>query len=201
MTAPTPQERKDAAATRRRWVSLAEAVAVAGVIIGALTLWMSWSDRRSDEAAKVATETAEAREKARVDLSATVEDGGRTLALKDERHDLSDAVVAFPKSLGIATQRPSGDPAIDADWFAKPLLTLTDGGPDERTGRLPVLLTVRYWDGDTARTATGIYDVVWKTEGRMMRGRALTLQGLRLRQRGGSQAQLEAAWAREKPKT
>lgn len=195
----TPAERREAAATRRRWVTLAEVVAVAGVMIGALTLWLSWSDRRQDQADKAATETAEAREKARVELTATVDDGGQTLALKDARHDLSDAVVTFPTPLGIGTQRPSGDPAIEADWFAATLLRLTDGGADERTGRLPVLLTVRYWDGDTARTATAIYDVVWRTEGRMLRGRMLTLTGLRLRQRGGTQGQLDAAWAREKP--
>ena len=200
MSGETPQERREAAATRRRWVSLAEIVAVAGLLIGALTLWMNWSDRRADQADKTAAQTAEAREKARVELAATVEDGGRTLALKDQRHDLSDAVVAFPRPLAIATQRPSGDPAIEAEWIAAPLLKLTDGGADERTGRLPVLLTVRYWDGDVARTATGIYDVVWKTEGRVLRGRTLSLQGLRLRQRGGTQAQLDAAWAREKPK-
>ncbi|MDP1026153.1 hypothetical protein Q5H91_02925 [Sphingomonas sp. KR1UV-12] len=201
MSDPTPQERRDAAATRRRWVSLAEAVAVAGVLIGALTLWMNWSDRRADQADKAATQTAESREKARVELVATVEDGGRSLALKDARHDLSDAVVTFPQALGIAAQRPSGDPAIEAAWFADPLLALTDGGPDDRAGRLPVLVTLRYWDGDTARTATGIYDVVWKTEGRVLRGRTLRLDGLRLRQRGGTQAQLDGAWAREKPRT
>jgi hypothetical protein len=200
MSGETSQERRDAAATRRRWVSLAEIVAVAGLLIGALTLWMNWSDRRADQADKTAAQTAEAREKARVELAATVEDGGRTLALKDQRHDLSDAVVAFPRPLAIATQRPSGDPAIEAGWFSDQLLALTDGGADDRAGRLPILLTVRYWDGDTARTATGIYDVVWKTEGRVLRGRTLSLQGLRLRQRGGTQAQLDAAWAREKPK-
>ncbi len=199
MTIPTPQERKEAAATRRRWVSLAEAVAVAGVLIGALTLWMGWSDRRADEATKVATSSAEARDRARVDLAATVEDGGRTLALKDERHDLSEAVIAFPRALGIGVQRPSGDPAIDAGWLERPLLDLTDGGADERTGRLPVLVTVKYWDGDTARNATGIYDVIWKTEGRVLRGRTLKLEGLRLRQRGGDQRALDAAWARVKP--
>ena len=45
----TPSERAEAAATRRRWITLAEVVAVAGVLIGALTLYTNWSDRRADE--------------------------------------------------------------------------------------------------------------------------------------------------------
>jgi len=58
---------------------------------------------------------------------------------------------------------------------------------------------VQYFDGDTTRSASGIYDVIWKTEGRMLRGRALKLEGLRVRQRGGDQAKLDAIWAKEKP--
>jgi len=199
MSGETPAERREAAATRRRWVTLAEVVALAGVVIAALTLWTTWSDHRAEAVDKAASRTAEARERARVELAATVTDGGRSLALKDDRHDLSDAVVTFPKALGVATQRPAGDPVIQADWFAASLLKLTDGGRDDRTGRLPVLVTLHYWDGDAARTATGIYDIVWRTEGRLLRGRVLRLDGLRLRQRGGGQAALDAAWARAKP--
>jgi hypothetical protein len=195
----TREERREAAATRRRWVTLAEVVAVAGLLIGALTLWLSWSDKRAEQAEKIAEQRAAARERGRVDLSASVEDGGRVLALKDERHELSEARIVFPRTLGIPAQRPAGDPQIDADWFAGALLAATDKGDDRRSGRLPVLVTVRYFDGDTPRVATDTYDVVWRTEGRLLRGRVLKLDGLRLRQRGGDQATLDAAWARLAP--
>ena len=59
-----------------------------------------------------------------------------------------------------------------------------------------VLITASYVDGDVTRTARGIYDVLWSTHGRMLRGRALELTGLRLRQRGGDQAALDALWPR-----
>lgn len=193
-------ETPDQAATRRRWVTLAEVVAVAGVIIGALTLWNSWSDRRADEQSKVAEQSAAARVEARVDLIATPRDGGRALLLKDKRHDLQDVTVTFPKPLGVAAQHPVADPVIDTrDGLGEALLKLTDGGADDRAGRLPVLITVSYVDGDATRTTTGLYDIVWRTEGRLLRGRTVRLDSLRLRQRIGTSAALMAAWAREKP--
>ena len=196
MTAP---ETPDQAATRRRWITLAEVVAVAGVVIAGLSLYTTWSDRRADETARVAERSQAAREQARVELVGTVRDGGKALALTDARHDLSEASVTFPKALGVGPQHPAGDPVIEAGWFAERLLELTDGGSDEKTGRLPVLVTVRYFAGDEARTASGIYDVVWRTQGHMLRGRSLAVEGLKLRQHGGSQAALDAAWARLKP--
>lgn len=199
MSSETPTERREAAATRRRWVTLAEVVAVAGVLIAALTLWTNWSEHRADEADKIAAQSSAARERSRIELSAIVQDGGDTLLLKDARHDLQDVTITFPRALGVSPQRPPAEPVIDASWFSAPLLKLTDGGSDDRAGRLPVLVSARYFDGDTTRSASGIYDVIWKTEGRMLRGRALKLEGLRVRQRGGDQAKLDAIWAREKP--
>lgn len=198
MSGETPAERREAAATRRRWVSLAEIVAVAGVVIAALTLWNSWSERRDAESAKVAAESSEAKARTRVEITATVQDDGRSLLLKDAAHDIQDARFAFPKALGVTAQKPVVDPSIDVRWFEDALLKLTDGGADERAGRLPVFVTTRYWDGDVQRSATGIYDVVWRTEGRLLRGRTLRLEGLRLRQRGGTQARIDALWAAEK---
>lgn len=195
----TPAERKDAAATRRRWVSLAEILGVTGALIAALTLWINWSDRRADQADKAQTRASEQRAESRVDLSAEVRDGGKALLLKDSRHEIQDVAIGFPKALGVAAQHPPADPVIEVSAFEDALLKLTDGGADERTGRLPVLLTISYLDGETTRTTSGIYDLLWKTEGRMLRGRDLRLTGMKVRQVRGTQAQLDAVWARVKP--
>lgn len=189
-------ETADQASTRRRWITLAELVAVAGVVIAALTLWTNWSDRRADEAEKRAAASATAKSEGRVALVATIEDGGKRIALKDERHDIQEASIVFPRALGVAVQKPAGDPEIDADWIAKPLLKATDGGGDERTGRLPVVVTVRYWDGDAAHTSSATYDLVWRTEGHFLRGRSLRLEGLKRRSRGVDQAALDGWKAR-----
>ncbi len=199
MSGETPTERKEAAATRRRWVTLAEVLAVAGVLIAALTLWTNWSDHRADKADKAAAQSSAARERSRVDLSAIVQDGGDSLLLKDARHDLQDVTITFPRALGVSPQRPPAEPVIEASWFSEAMLKLTDGGADDRAGRLPVLVSVKYFDGDTTRSTSGIYDVIWKTHGRRFRSRAFELEGLRVRQLGGDQAKLDAIWAREKP--
>src|SRR3546814_13680694 len=60
------------------------------------------------------------------------------------------------------------------------------GGPDEVEGRLPILITSDYWDADQHRTDTAIYAVVWRIEGRLLRGRMLRLKGLVLRERSDS---------------
>ncbi len=195
----TPSERREAAATRRRWVTLAEVVAVIGVLIAGLTLWNNWSDRRDTAAQKAADAQGEAKARSRIDLKATVEDGGRRLALNDPAHEIQDVAVAFPAALGVAEQQPGGDPVIDTRWFQDALLKATDGGADDREGRLPVLLRVSYLDGDATRTITSLYDVIWRTEGRLLQGRALKLEGLRIRSRTGTTTGLNAAWAREKP--
>lgn len=192
----TPAERAEAAATRRRWISLAEAVAVAGVLIAAVTLFLNWSERRTEDADKTAATQAEASERARIALTATAAEDGRILRLADASHDLQEAAVTFPRALGVPTQRTTAEPAIDAQPLTGPLLKLTDGGADDRTGRLPVLVTVRYLVDGAPRSHSAIYDVIWRTEGRTLRGRALRLQSLRLREPGGNQARVDALWKR-----
>ena len=198
MTEPpeTPTERAEAAATRRRWVSLAELVGVAGLIIAALGLWLGWSDRRADDTAKRAAQASEAKVRTLVMLKASVD--GDTLKLADPAHDVQEIDVRFPAALGVA-DRNDVDPAIQAGWVSDALLKLTDGGADDRSGRLPVLITASYWDADVQRHDSAIYDVTWRTEGRVLRGRALRLTGLKLRERTASAARLDAIWSSERP--
>jgi len=193
-------ERAEAAATRRRWVTLAEVVGVAGLIIAALSLWMSWSDRRADEQEKRAERASESKARTLVLLTATPERGGSRLALKDDAHPIQSIDVRFPTALGVSDQSSVLEPHIQADWFSAAILAATDGGPDAVEGRLPVLITSSYWDADKQRTDSAIYDVIWEIHGRIARGRAFNLKGIILRERTSQPARLEALWAREKPK-
>jgi hypothetical protein len=194
MSGSAGDEAADRAKSRRRLLTLAEFVAVAGLLVAALTLYLNWSQRRSDADDRAAAASAQRNERARLDLTATVKSDGRRLALRDPNHDLQDVAIEFPTKAGISRQAPVGDPVIEAEPIAGPILALTDGQADTREGRLPVLITARYWDGDTARTVTGLYDVIWSTHGRLLRGRTLRLEGLRLKDRAGTKAKLDAAW-------
>lgn len=189
-------ETREAAARRRRWLSLAELVAVAGLIIAALGLYNTWSERRDAAAEKAAAAAGEARTRTRLDLAATVEDG-RRVVLRDPRHELQDVVIAFPGALGLEERRPAAAAVIERGWFADALLKATDDGPDEREGRLPVLVTASYLDGDERRVASAIVDMVWRTDGRLIGGRSLAIEAARLRERGGDRARVDALWARE----
>lgn len=181
----------EAAATRRRWINLGEFVAVAGLIIAAVGLWLTYHDRQTDEADK----RAEANARARYEVKAVVADNNDLLIVRDDRHDLGDIKVVFPTALGVSPQTSSGQ-TIAERWFKNALLKATDGGADVQEGKLPVLLTVNYMDDDKPRSTTGVYDIVWRTKGGgLIGGRSLKVIGMRLHERGGSQKRLDALWA------
>jgi hypothetical protein len=198
MSRETPTERREAAETRRRWVTLAEVLAVAGVLIAALTLWSNWSERNADKAEKASARASEQRESRRFEIRAVAaENGDSLMLLRDDKHDIQTATIAFPSALSVERKDALTD-QIQRDWFEKALLKATDGGEDDQTGRLPVLIAVTYTDGDASGSASGIYDVIWRTKaGVFPFGRSLKLEGLKLRQRGGDQAKLDALWTRQ----
>lgn len=189
-------ETQDQAQTRRRWITLAEVVAVAGVVIAALTLYSNWQERRDAAADKAVEQASASRDKTRFTLRGTVAKDKRSILLaREEAHPLGDIRVTFPTALGVAPQ-DSVTQTIEAGWFDDALRKATDGGADERTGRLPVLIRYTYFTDDRPTTRQAIYDLVWKTEGQMLRGRKVELLDLRLRESGGSQARVDALWAK-----
>ncbi|WP_010186469.1 hypothetical protein [Sphingomonas sp. PAMC 26605] len=190
----------EAAATRRRWINLGEFIAVAGLLIAGGSLYLNWADHRADEADKQVASVKAAREQSRFDIRASPASNGSALLLAhDERHAIRDATVTFPTALGVGTKDTVAD-TIDRGWFDHALLKTTDGGPDKKAGRLPVLIALTYWDGETPRTTRGIYDIGWKTEGGFPFGRSVKLESLRLHELGGTQKRLDAIWAGQQPK-
>ena len=125
-------------------------------------------------------------------------DGKSVTLLRDDSHALGDVRVTFPTALGIAP-KDAVDHSIDRDWFAEPLLKLTDGGANDMVGRLPVLVRYDYTVDDAKAMRTALYDIVWQTSGRLLRGRVLKITDFRLRDGGGDVRRLDAAWAKAKP--
>jgi hypothetical protein len=187
-------EKAEAAATRRRWINLGEFVAVAGLIIAAVSLWLSWADHSASEADKASS----AAEKSLVTYTAAPTKGGAVLTLSDPDHRIQQIDVAFPPSLGVGGQSVI-EPHISAKWFDAAILKATDGGSDKRSGRLPVLITTTWLDGGRRKVDRAIYQIAWRTGGRLFQGRTLDLDGAILAERGGSPARLDALWKAEKP--
>lgn len=183
----------EAAATRRRWINLGEFVAVAGLIIAAVGLWLTYHDRQADEADKQAEKKAEASARSLYIIKTSLR-GNDVVIEPDDRHALGDISVTFPTALGVSPQT-SPTQTIPEGWFKSALLKATDGGADSQEGKLPVLLTVNYMDDDQQRSVTGIYDIVWRTKGGgLIGGRSLKVVGMRLHERGGSQKRIDALW-------
>ena len=86
----TPEERKEAAAIRRRWITLGEVLAVIGVLISGLALWNSWSERSAAEKARAAEKAQQANVSRTLLLKPS--GGGKRLALA--AHDPDQAIRA-----------------------------------------------------------------------------------------------------------
>ncbi|WP_331042516.1 hypothetical protein [Sphingomonas sp.] len=173
-----------------------------GLLIGAATLWNSWSERRDaaqvrEDAQRTGREAA-ASERRRIGLIAT-DEGGASLAFKGVACALQVTTITFPPALHLADRSTVTVHEMEADWLADPLLKLTDGGADTRQGRLPVLIDSDCQDERGARSERAIYDLIWRTHPRPLRGRALEIRGMVLREGGGTPARLDALWARAKP--
>jgi hypothetical protein len=196
----------EAAAVRRRWLTLGETLAVVAVIISALTLWNSYSERRSGEIARE-SEARSAAVKARtLVLRGTVEEGGERLALwADGNQAVQSQTVAFPSALGLEPIETT-EPRIEADWFDGALRDArrAAGQRDEDAGdeRLPVAITTRYAAGGELVTDVSLYDVGYGVQERFLRGGAVKLRGLSLIGRTSArqaQARLDQLWQTRQP--
>lgn len=186
----------DAPKSRRRLITLPEMVAVLGLVIGALTLGLNWSDKRQAAQERAAASAAAGAAKVRLNLDADLARGGSEIRLSDAQHELIDTAIDFPSALGIERQTPA-TARIDKDSFAAAVLQATDGGADDREGRLPVLVTTRYMVGDSPREGRGIVEIVWRTHGRLVGGRSLTIEAVRVREQKGDRKRIDALWSAE----
>jgi hypothetical protein len=195
----TPEERREAAAIRRRWITLGEILAVIGVLISGLALWNSWSERSAAEQERAA-------EKAKQDnVSRTLllkpSGSGKRLALA--AHDPDQAIqsqtLLFPSAFGLGPFETT-EPRIEAEWV-KRALRKAHAKDDKVRGdaRIPVAVTTRFVADGRAFTDTALYDVGYKeSDGGLFEGREVDLKGLSLIARTSTakaQERLDALWA------
>ncbi|HYW14756.1 MAG TPA: hypothetical protein VE891_01195 [Allosphingosinicella sp.] len=196
----TPAERKEAAAIRRRWITLGEMLAVIGVLISGLALWNSWSERSTAERERSAEKAKQANVSRILLLKAG--GGGKRLALT--AHDPDQAIqgqtLLFPSAFGLGAFDTT-EPRIEADWVKR--ATRKARGKDDKVrgdARMPVAITTRFVADRRSFTDTALYDVGYKESGGgLFEGSEVELRGLSLIGRttpARAQAQLDALWAK-----
>lgn len=195
----------EAAAARRRrlrWLTLAEVLGVSALVISALTLWNSYSERRQSEEARTAeSRAANARARTLVLRAEVQEDGDRLELRAADDQVIQGQTIAFPKALGVDPV-DSTDPRLEASWFASGLKKARrEAGEPERPrgdARVPVAITTRFTvDGDVAEDVT-LYDVGYVTDGSFLGGTSIRLRGLSLIGRSSAKAaqeRIDALWA------
>lgn len=180
----TPAQAAEAAAVRRRWLNLGEILAVVAVIISALTLWNSYSERSHSEAAK-ASEARAATARARTLLLKAVPDrnGARLTISAVGDQAIQGQTITFPTALGI---RPidSTEPRIEQGWFADGLKSARKAAGEENDAkgdhRLPVAITTRFYADGVLAEQSALYDIGYVTEGHFLMGTSVQLRGLSL---------------------
>lgn len=198
----------EAAAIRRRWITLGEILAVVAVLISALTLWLNWSERQGNEAEKAAESTDRAVRATTLTLRAERAGKGARLELRPASPDQSvqEQVIRFPAALGVDAVETTGEPRIESRWFDGRLKKAREkaGLPDDSRGdeRLPVLIETRFLADGEAHRDVALYDIGYTIKGGMLGGHEMTLRGLSLVQRVKAQsaaAALDQRWTRLVP--
>jgi hypothetical protein len=192
----------EAAAIRRRWITLGEILAVIAVLISGLTLWNSWSERRDSEKVKQ-TEAERSSARAATLVLTTADSGKARLSLKPASADQSvqSQKILLPTALGAAPAETTGEPRIEAEWFEQALIRAREasGLPDNSRGdeRLPVAIVTRFLADGAPHEDVALYDVGYTISGKLVSGHSLRLRGISLVARvnkDDAQAKLDSRW-------
>jgi hypothetical protein len=183
--APLPLPDAEAAAVRRRWITLAEILGVVAVLISGLTLWNNYRQRTGEEAEREAARIEASADAQALLLRARPDREGRRLTLSpaDADQTIQNQTIAFPTALEAAPVETVADARIDAGWFERKLLRALarEDGEDERRGdqRLPVAIVTTFYSGGTLHRDAALYDVGYRVSGGGLLGdRDVRLLGL-----------------------
>lgn len=201
----TPAQAAEAAAIRRRWITLGEILAVIAVLISGLTLWNSYSERSSAEAERAAEKKEEAARSQALVLKA--EGRGKRLSLSalDPAQAIQSQTIAFPASLGVRPIETLIEPRIEAGWIKDAVSRARGGGASGKASgdaRMPVAITSRFVNAGRTYADTAIYDVGYRRESSLLGGSEVELLGLSLVERvpaARAAARLDSIWRGRQP--
>ena len=199
---PDPETRSqqaEAAAIRRRWITLGEILAVIAVLISGLTLWNSYQERSSSEADRAAEKKQQAAKSQALVLRGDSGKKKMILTALDPAHAVQSQTILFPSALGVDPVTDLVEPRIEAGWIKEASGKAKKAGGGERAEdrRMPVAITSRFVSGGQTYTDSAIYDIGYRREGNLLGGSEIDLLGLSLVERakpGSAQARLDALW-------
>jgi hypothetical protein len=206
--APRPKKRLPV-----RWLTLAEIVGVAAVVIAGLGYWDTHRERMQEARERAETERArQAEAKAGATrltflMTGAPSDSGDRIRLvpTHPEHVIQTQTLVFPTEVRDDPVETTGNPRIERGWFEKGLAKAARkrrDGSDTHEGRLPVGIATTYVDAGVIRTDSAIYQIGYRAEDRLLRGDKVELEGLSLARRAGAgdlQTAVDALWARSSP--
>jgi hypothetical protein len=184
MTEETPSKRPPI-----RWLTLAEIVAVAALVITGLSFWDNHRERvREDHDRAAAASERQAQAKADAQklsfvMTGAREDDGKRVRLTsvNEGQVIQTQTVWFPSEIRGDSVETTGNPRLEVDWIENGLRKMAGKA---RTGRVPVgVLTVFIQDGVT-KTDRAVYHLGYSIHPRTLRADRVELEGLSLARRG-----------------
>ena len=195
----TREQAAEAAAIRRRWITLGEVLAVVAVVISGLTLWNSYTERSRAEAERQAAKQEQAADAQTLILRGTPAGDGKRLDITalDPEQAIQSQTIRFPAALGADPVDTVIEPRIEARWLKR---AVEKAGKAKGSGdaRLPVLIATRFVSDGKTYSDSAIYDIGYKAESGFLSGTEIELRGLSHVARTGAkdgQAKLDKLWA------
>ncbi len=188
------------ARTRRRWINLGEIVGIGALVVSVLSYWDTHQERKATAAlAPVAAHPAP------LVLTGAVEHNGERIILKPAtaEHVIETQTIRFPSAVKPDPVETTGNSRIEAAWFDAGLrAALKDAKLHAGRHRLPIVVETTYVTGSATATDRALYDLGYSLHTRLLRPDMVTLEGISLVRRGGSdlQAAADARFAQGLPK-
>jgi len=194
--APSEEPRR-----RRLWLTIGEGAAILAVAIAALNYWDSHR-QHVDEARRADAQARQASLASSLVLVASVQSGGRELALRtvEPRQVIESQRYVFPRAiLDHPVEVTAAAPRIDAGWIAPGVAKALDSAHAKGAGaaRAPVAIVTTYLENGETRQDRSLYLIGYAWKRHFLGGREITLQGIAFRGRqsaGDLQAAVDRAW-------
>lgn len=194
------------AARKRRLqlpIRLGEAVALIGVVIAGLGLYVSCADRDRDkqEAAREAQQRAQVQ--SLLVLRGEGDGGSIRLTPVNPNQVVQSQAFYFPSAVRGGPVQITGDGRIEAGWFADGLKRALHGTADNGSEQsLPVGIVTTFVEDGVVMTDSSLYQIGFTIHPRLLQGAEVRIEGVAVSRRGltgAPQGAADAAWANESP--